>query len=244
MTFNRAAEALLELNNQLALKLGISPCPMHLVAEAQYDEQKHGSQGIYLLRSDGIDWLPPTGEESATANIISYRARQRGLADLFLDAYQQHDADFIEHRAAMFLVFSPRFWSLRAALGLPVGRLPFGYILQNVVTTLALLALGAAYLLRNSDWMPRKPVAFYMSMCFILALSSIVRLGELWDDRFAKRRLRLSFSQRTGILLAALVPCYYYAYLHHALLEKPLQYTLLSTTAAAVFMAFFDKPKV
>lgn len=243
MTSNRVVEALLELNNQLALKLDIEPCPLNLVLEAQYDEQKHGTRRVYLLRADGIDWLRPADEEASGTKIISYRARQRGLADLFLDAYQQYGADFSEHRAAMFLALSPLFWSLRSALGLPAGRLPFGYILQNVFTALALLALAAAYLFRNSDWMPRKPVAFYLGMCFILALSSIVRLGELWDDRRAGRRLRLSFSQRTGILLAALVPCYYYAYLHHALLEKPLQYTLLSTTAAAVFMAFFDKPK-
>ena len=100
------------------------------------------------------------------------------MADLFLDAYAQKSPDFPEHRAAMFLAFSPLFWSLRSKLALPAGRLPFGYMLQNTITTLALLALAVVFLLRNSELIPPKPVAFYMSMCFILALSSIIRVGD------------------------------------------------------------------
>ena len=243
MTRFHTTEALLELNNQLARKLNLEPCPLNLVTETQNTTQSYNPNGVYVLHARGIDWHRPTDEETASTEIIHYGAQQRGLADLFLDAYAQKSPDFPEHRAAMFLAFSPLFWSLRSKLALPAGRLPFGYMLQNTITTLALLALAVVFLLRNSDLIPPKPVAFYMSMCFILALSSIIRVGELWDDAHAKRRLRLDFSQRTGILLALLVPCYYYAYQHHRLLEKPLQYTLLSTTAAAVFMAFFNKPK-
>ena len=55
MTRFHTTEALLELNNQLARKLNLEPCPLNLVTETQNTTQSYNPNGVYVLHARGID---------------------------------------------------------------------------------------------------------------------------------------------------------------------------------------------
>ncbi len=244
MPAHSATDALSALNDKLAAKLKVASLPFHLMDAAEYDNLPDADKphDVYVRRPTNITFYPASTAEQTEAP-VHYGSGGRGLADLYLDHYRRQQSLPHPGRAAMFLALNPDFWRLRTMLGLPAGQLPFGRMIQNIISTAALLLLLAIYALQNTGIFPPKPIALYMGICFTLALCSICRVGDLWDDWRAGRRLRPDFAQQLGFLLAALVPCYYYAHLSHSLLEKPIQYTLLSTTAAAVFMSFLITPK-
>ncbi len=244
MPAHSATNALAALNDKLAAKLKVASLPLHLMDAAEYDKLPDADKphDVYVRRPGSITFYPAKTAEQ-TEEPTHYGSGGRGLADLYLDHYHRQQSLPHPGRAAMFLALNPDFWALRTLLDLPAGRLPFGRILQNIISTAALLLLLAIYVFPHTGIFPPKPIALYMGICFTLALSSISRIGDLWDDWRAGRRLRPDFAQQLGFLLAALSPCYYYAHLSHSLLEKPIQYTLLSTTAAAVFMSFLITPK-
>lgn len=213
-----------KLTHQLKTPFGLIP-----VYPADGKPGADNTDTYYLLGDNGITLFQDN------VPVAEYRRGRRPLIHFFLD----HCPEEKRRQAAIILASSPQFWHLKSATGIPPGPLPVGHMLQTLASSSALLALILTWLcVRGSP--ETKPVGIYMSICFILALSSIIRLGDWWDDIRTGTRAGVDYARRLGILLAALVPFYYYANVHQSLLEKPLQYTLLSTTAAAVCMSFFS----
>lgn len=218
------------LNVMLSRKLKAPFGVMGVYCADKTPEDIPSSGTYYLLDKTGITLIQNNNVRA------EYRLGQRSLLNFFLD----HCPEDKRRQAAILLSYSPLFWRLRSALNIHAGTIPLGRLLQNIASTGALAALVITWFAARQSQPEAKPVAVYMSICFILALSSIARIGDWWDDIRAGINPGIDYARRLGLVLAGLVPFYYYANITHSLLEKPLQYTLLSTTAAAVCMSFFS----
>lgn len=217
------------LNAKLSRKLRV---PLGVIPVYPSGNTPDADAGTYYL----IDTNRITLFQDDTT-IAAYGSGQKPLIRFFLD----HCPENKRREAAVILASSPQFWRLKSILDIPAGPLPVGHLFQTAASTSALLALLFTWLYVNhyasSDI---KPVGVYMCICFVLALCSIARIGDWLDDIRSGTPPGIDYARRLGLLLAALVPFYYCANINHSLLEKPLQYTLLSTTAAAVCMSFFN----
>lgn len=231
MTQEHILQAICTLNEHLSRKLKVPFGTVKIYTACSVPDDIAGeTSSYYILKPNSIVLLK-------NGHIISeYREYNRSLMQFFLDRSPEDK----RRQASILLTVSPLFWRLKSELNIPAGTLPTGHLLQTAATALALVALSAVWYAKQGGSPENKPVGIYMLICFILSLSSIVRLGDWWDDFRAGIRPPTDYARRLGLLLAALVPFYYYANVNHLLLEKPLQYTLLSTTAAAVCMSFFS----
>ncbi|MDO4641502.1 MAG: hypothetical protein Q4A84_07365 [Neisseria sp.] len=230
MTPEQTLQTIRTLNAKIARKFKVPACMMQMYQAGSLPEEEDLPDAYYLIDSRGIV-LMQNGIRQA-----EYRLGQQPLINFFL----YHCPDDKRRQTAIMLTSSPLFWRLKSTLEIPAGTLPIGHLLQTAVSSAALFALALTWLTMRSVPPESKPVGIYMSICFMLALSSIARLGDWWDDERAGIRMGTDYARRLGLLLSALVPFYYYANVTHSILEKPLQYTLLSTTAAAVCMSFLN----
>ncbi|KPN72587.1 hypothetical protein [Neisseria sp. 83E34] len=218
------------LNVMLSRKLKAPFGVMAVYCADNKPEDTSSSGAYYLLDKNGITLFQ---DETVRAE---YRLGQRSLLNFFLD----HCPEEKRRQAAILLTYSPLFWRLKSSLNIHAGTIPLGRLLQNTASTAALITLLLTWFFSRQATPETKPVGIYMSICFTLALSSVARVGDWWDDVRTGINPGIDYARRLGLLLAALVPFYYYANITNSLLEKPLQYTLLSTTAAAVCMSFFS----
>ncbi|EGZ44741.1 hypothetical protein [Neisseria wadsworthii] len=218
------------LNVMLSRKLKAPFGVMAVYCADNRPEDTSSSGAYYLLDKNGITLFQ---DETVRAE---YRLGQRSLLNFFLD----HCPEEKRRQAAILLTYSPLFWRLKSALNIHAGTIPLGRLLQTTASTAALITLLLTWFFSHQTTPETKPVGIYMSICFTLALSSVARVGDWWDDVRTGINPGIDYARRLGLFLAALVPFYYYANITDSLLEKPLQYTLLSTTAAAVCMSFFS----
>lgn len=117
----------------------------------------------------------------------------------------EHIEKRLRYRLLKTLFFSRRFWQLKKQMGMGLKHIKVGQIIQSFFTILAIVVL---FILLIGKQFFTNVNLFYpaTAVCYVFLLTSIIRLGELYDNKQKNEKNSLLLSQKLGIVLAFTFP--------------------------------------
>lgn len=111
----------------------------------------------------------------------------------------------LRYRLLKALFFSRRFWRLKKQMRMGLKYIKVGQMIQSFFALLATLALVSLFFIK-----PLLPDInlFYpaAAVSYVFLFSSIIRLGDIYDNRQAGKEKPLLLSQKIGMVLALTFP--------------------------------------